>query len=175
MSPPTPNTAIEPLTMRRTMGRFATGVAVITTLTPDGQPHGMTVNSLTSVSLDPPMLLVCFTAGARTATAAIDTARFAVSILATRQEPIARRFATRGDDHFAGLPLTYGDHQIPVVPDALAHLECTVEQHLTAGDHVVVLGAVHRTCDRDGQPLAFLSGRFGDYTDRGHEPIPWFF
>lgn len=166
---------VDPLTMRRTMGRFATGVAVITALAPDGQPHGMTVNSLTSVSLDPPLLLVCFTNGARTATAVTTSGRFAVSILASRQEAIARRFASRGDDHFAGLPLTYGEHQIPVVPDALAHLECTVHEEFTAGDHVVVIGAVERTCDRDGHPLAFLNGRFGDYTDRGHEPVNWFF
>ncbi len=64
---------------------------------------------------------------------------------------------------------------MPVVPDALAHLECTVERHLTAGDHVIVLGAVQRTCQRDGEPLAFQGGRFGNYTDRGHEPINWFF
>lgn len=167
--------AVDPLTMRRTMGRFATGVAVVTTLDDTGAPHGMTVNSLTSVSLDPPMLLVCFNHGARTATAIATTGRFAVSILAARQEPIARRFATRAADHFEGLPLTYGTHQVPVVPDALAHLECTVDRSLESGDHTVVFGLVHCACDRDGQPLAFLGGRFGDYTDRGHDPMPWFF
>lgn len=170
-----PVTAVDPAAMRRAMGRFATGVAVITALDTDGVPHGMTVNSLTSVSLDPPLLLVCFTHGARTATAVTDAGRFAVSILAARQEPIARRFAARGDDHFAGLPLSYGQHQVPVVPDALAHLECTVDRTVEAGDHTVVFGLVQRTCDRDGQPLAFLSGRFGDYADRGHDPLPWFF
>jgi flavin reductase (DIM6/NTAB) family NADH-FMN oxidoreductase RutF len=171
----TPEGAVDPAAMRRTMGRFATGVAVITTLAPDGQPHGMTVNSLTSVSLDPPMLLVCFSQGARTAVAVIESGRFAASILAARQEPIARRFASRGEQHFAGLPLSYGNHNVPVVPDALSHLECTVAQQLVAGDHVVVFGTVERTCDRDGEPLAFLNGRFGDYMDRGHEPVPWFF
>lgn len=166
---------IDPDTMRRTMGHFATGVAVVTTVGADDQPHGMTVNSLTSVSLTPPLLLVCFHPGARTADAVLASGRFAISVLAARHEPIARRFAARGDDHFAGLPLTYGEHQVPVVPDALAHLECTVERHLTAGDHLVVFGAVQQTCNRDGRPLAFLNGRFGDYTDRGHEPINWFF
>ncbi len=168
--------AVDPLTMRRTMGRFATGVAVVTTLSEDGQPHGMTVNSLTSVSLEPPMLLVCFTLGARTSDAVTESGRFSVSILAARQEPIARRFAARGDDHFAGLPLNFGNgHQVPIVPNALAHLECTLERQLTVGDHLIVLGAVVRTCEREGAPLAFLNGRFGDYTDRGHEPVSWFF
>ncbi|MGH3182884.1 MAG: flavin reductase family protein [Streptosporangiaceae bacterium] len=105
----------------------------------------------------------------------MDFGSFAVSILAARHEPIARRFASRGEDHFDGLPLNYEQHHVPVVPDALAHLECTVERHLTAGDHVIVLGAVQRTCQRDGEPLAFQGGRFGNYTDRGHEPINWFF
>lgn len=174
-SPSSEAAAVDPLTMRRTMGRFATGVAVVTTLDATGTPHGMTINSLTSVSLDPPMLLVSFNHGARTAAAITTSGRFAVSILSARQEPLARRFATRAADHFAGLPLTYGPHQVPVVPDALAHLDCTVERSLEAGDHTVVFGLVHRTCDRDGQPLAFLGGGFGDYTDRGHDPMPWFF
>ncbi len=175
MSSPVHTPAVDAATMRAAMGRWATGVAVITTVDRAGQPHGMTVSSLTSVSLDPPLLLVCFTHGARTAETILDSGRFAVSVLASRHEPIARRFAGRGEDHFAGLPVNYGEHSVPVVPEALAHLECTVERHLDAGDHVIVLGTVQRTCQRDGQPLAFLGGRFGDYTDRGHEPVNWFF
>jgi flavin reductase (DIM6/NTAB) family NADH-FMN oxidoreductase RutF len=166
-------TAIEPLTMRRTIGRFATGVAVVTTL--DGrEPHGMTVNSLTSVSLTPPLLLVCLTTGARTTDAVVNAGRFAVNILSARQEEIALRFARRGADHFQGLELTYGDHAVPVVPDALAHLECAVERHFDAGDHLVVIGQVDRVCDREGEPLAFRGGRFADLTERGHEPELWF-
>lgn len=175
MSPPARTPAIDPSAMRRAMGRWATGVAVITTLDAGGQPHGMTLNSLTSVSLDPPLLLVCFNHGARTADAIIGSGRFAVSILAARHEHIARRFAGRGEEHFAGLPLNYGQHSVPVVPGALAHLECAVERHLAAGDHVIVIGAVQAACHGDGRPLAFLGGRFGDYTDRGHDPLLWFF
>ncbi|WP_218010370.1 flavin reductase family protein [Actinomadura chibensis] len=161
--------------MRRVMGRFATGVAVITALDGRGDPHGMTLNSLTSVSLEPPILLVCFNTRARTAVAVAESGRFAVSILAARQEPIALRFAGRGEDHFAGLPLTYGEHDVPVVPNALAHLECTVDRTAKAGDHIVVFGAVERTCDREGPPLTFLSGHFGDYTPKNHNPHPWTF
>ena len=170
-----PGHHVDPQTMRRAMGHFATGVAIVTTMTSEGDPCGMTVNSLTSVSLEPPQLLVCFTIGARTADSAIESGRFAVSILAARQEPLARRFAGRGEDHFAGLQLTYGEHDVPVVPDAMAHLECIVDQYVPAGDHLIVVGGVHRSCVRDGQPLAFFNGRFADVTDRGHEAIPWFF
>jgi flavin reductase (DIM6/NTAB) family NADH-FMN oxidoreductase RutF len=167
-------TTVGPLAMRRAVGRFATGVAVVTALD-DGHPDGMTVNSLTSVSLEPPLLLVCLTTGARTTNAVVKDGRFAVSILGARQEKIALRFARQGEDHFAGLPLSYGEHPIPVVPDALAHLECTVDRHLDAGDHVVVFGRVGRVCDRAGAPLAFLGGRFSDLTERGQEPEHWFF
>jgi flavin reductase (DIM6/NTAB) family NADH-FMN oxidoreductase RutF len=165
---------VDPSTMRRTMGRFATGVAVVTALDA-GQPHGMTVNSLTSVSLDPPLLLVCLTTGARTTEAVVNAGRFAVNILGARQETIAMRFARRGADHFEGLSLRYGQHRVPVVPDALAHLECSVERDLQAGDHTVVIGHVQQTCDRAGAALAFHSGRFGDLAERGNEPEHWFF
>ena len=164
----------DPMTMRRVMGRFATGVAVGTTIR-DGEPHGMTVNSLTSVSLEPPLLLVSLTTGARSTDAVTGSGRFAVSVLSARQDGIALRFARRGENHFDGLPLTYEDHTVPVVPGALAHLDCTVEEHLTAGDHEIVIGRVDGTCDRDGRPLAFLNGRFADYRDRDGEPIHWFF
>ncbi|MFI1385909.1 flavin reductase family protein [Embleya sp. NPDC020886] len=167
--------SVDPQTMRRTMGRFATGVAVVTTYAPDGTPHGMTVNSLTSVSLDPPLLLVCLNIGARSTDAITASGRFAVSILSSRQEPIAMRFARRAEDHFAGLEPAYGRHRVPVIPDALAHLECDVERHFVAGDHIVVVGRVLDTCERAGEPLAFLGGRFGDLVDRGHAQVPWYF
>lgn len=156
------------------MGRYATGVAVVSTFA-DGRPHGMTVNSLTSVSLEPPTLLVSLTIGARTTEAVLASRRFAVSVLSARQEPIARRFAVRGDDHFGRLPLSFGDHDIPVIPAALAHLECTVREQVQVYDHLVVLGDVLRVCDRDGEPLAFLGGRFGDYRDRDDSPAAWYF
>lgn len=171
--PPPARAEVEPSTLRRTMGRFATGVAVVTTA--DHQPHGMTVNSLTSVSLDPPLILVSLTNGARTTEAVAATGRFAVSILSARQEEIAMRFARRGQDHFAGLPLEYGEHRLPIVPDAMAHVECEIEQEIPAGDHTLFLGRAVATCDRDGEPLVFHGGRFIDATGRSHEAPPWFF
>lgn len=165
---------VDPLVFRQTMGKFATGVAVITTEI-DAQPHGMTVNSLTSVSLDPPLLLVCFNHGARSSEAVTAAGRFVVNVLSSTQEAIAMRFAKRGEDHFAGLGLEYGKHRVPVVPNALAHLECDVERAVAAGDHTVVFGAVNRTCVRDGDPLGFYGGRFADTTPHGTEPEHWFF
>lgn len=176
MTQPTQNTPvdIDPSTLRRTMGRFTTGVAVITTGT-ENDPHGMTVNSLTSVSLDPPLVLVSLMPDARTAQVIQETRRFAISILSIRQEAIAMRFARRGEDHFAGLPLEYEDHTVPVVPCAIAHVECTLENPVPAGDHVLMLGRVERTCDRDGEPLAFSSGKFGHFTGGDDTETHWFF
>jgi flavin reductase (DIM6/NTAB) family NADH-FMN oxidoreductase RutF len=165
---------VDPMVMRQTMGKFATGVAVITT-EHEGVPHGMTVNSLTSVSLDPPLLLVCFNHGARSAEAVVAAGRFAVNILSTRQQEIALRFAQRGEDHFAGLGLEYDGHCVPVVPNALAHLECGVDRVVEAGDHTVVFGAVVDVCSREGGALGFYGGRFADVTQHGHEPEHWFF
>lgn len=166
--------SIDPLAMRQTMGRFATGVAIVTASL-DGNPYGMTVNSLTSVSLRPPLLLVCLADGARSTTAITRSGRFAVNILSTRQEQLALRFARRGADHFAGLDISYGRHRVPIIPDAFAHLECDVERHFPAGDHVVVIGEVHEVCGRDGDALGFLGGRFSDIVDRGHQPLDWYF
>ena len=160
--------------LRRTMGRFATGVAVVTTGT-ESDPHGMTVNSLTSVSLDPPLVLVSLTKDSRTTQTVRNTATFAISILSVRQEQLALRFARRGEDHFEGLPLEYEHHDVPVVPGALAHVECVIESEVLAGDHVLYLGKVVRTCDRDGEPLAFYSGKFGEFAASGDAETHWFF
>ncbi len=173
-SPAVAAPTIDPPTMRRTMGHFATGVAVVTTSV-DGTPHGMTVNSLTSVSLSPPLLLVCLTLGARSTDAVTGAGRFAVNVLSARQEHIALRFARRGEDHFAGLDVTRGRHRVPVIPDAFAHLECTVERQFVAGDHLVVIGQVVEVCEREGEPLGFVGGKFGDVLVHGHEPERWFF
>jgi flavin reductase (DIM6/NTAB) family NADH-FMN oxidoreductase RutF len=159
--------------LRMTMGRFATGVAVVTTIA-DRVPHGMTVNSLTSVSLDPPLLLVSLMLDARTTDAVTRSGRFAASVVSSRQEHIARRFARGGTDHFDGLPLEYGAHDVPVVPGALAHLECATERVVPAGDHVLFIGHILRTCARDGDPLTFYGGTFGEFSVRDAGRIDWF-
>lgn len=166
---------VDPLAMRHAMGRFATGVAVVTTRH-DGAPHGMTVNSLTSVSLDPPLLLVCLTTGARTTEAVVGAGRFVINILAARQEQLALRFARQGEEHFAGLDADQADnrHDLPVVPGALVHVDCTVDQVLTAGDHIVVFGRVDALCRSDATPLAFHGGRFADLRPRDAEHDLWF-
>lgn len=163
-----------PALMRRVMARFVTGVAVITTES-GGVPHGMTANSLTSVSLEPPLVLVCLGSVARTTTAVVEAGQFVVNILSARQEWIARRFARPGLDHFDGLTLTRVKAAAPpVVPEALARLHCTVDRAVEAGDHHVIFGAVQHLEERDGEPLGFYGGRFCQMREGADGALTWF-
>ena len=175
MSQLVPVPVVDRSAMRHAMGCWTTGVAVITTADRNGRPHGMTVNSLTSVSLDPPPLLACLTHGARTAGAVLQRRPFRrvhPHRPARAHRPPLRR--PRRRPLRRAIP-SYGHHHLPVVPGALAHLDCTLDRHIDADNHVIVFGAVQRTCHRDGEPLAFPSSRFSDHTDRGHEPVARFF
>ncbi|MGW4283252.1 flavin reductase family protein [Nocardia sp. NPDC004750] len=157
------------------MGRFTTGVAVVSADDGTGRPSAMTINSLTSVSLDPPILLVCLTHGSRTTEAIDATGIFAVSILGSRQESVARRFATRGGARFEDIRPDIGGSGVPLIPDALAQLECRVHSTHDVGDHRVFYGAVTGMRWREGAGLVFYSGRFGDFRDFGHIDQPWWY
>lgn len=171
-----PATFAEPdeLVMRRTMGRFLTGVAVITTKS--GQElHGMTINSLTSISLKPPILMISLNFGTRTGEALLESGKFAISILGAKQESIARRFAVRGGERFDGGEFDLTDNGIPVIKGALSQADCTVVNQYDIGDHQVFFGQVTSCRDRDGEGLAFNAGKFGSFKDFGHDELPWMF
>ncbi|MEU6539673.1 flavin reductase family protein [Streptomyces sp. NPDC047000] len=155
--------------LRRAMGSFPTGVAIVMTESRDG-PHGATVNSLTCVSLDPPLILVSLRDASRTARAVEEAGRYAVSILGARQQPVANTFAEPGGDRFTGLDVHRGATGLPVVPGALAALECSVARRLDIGDHTVFFGRVHHLTHRGGTPLVFHAGRFGGLLDPGLLP-----
>jgi len=161
--------------MRRSVGRFTTGVAVVSADDGHGDPSAMTISSLTSISLEPPILLVSLTHGSRTTDAVETTGGFAVSILSSRQEALARRFATRGGARFEDLPCDLSRSGLPLVKDALAQLDCTVHSAHDIGDHRVFYGQVNDLRWRDGAGLVFYSGRFGDFHDFGHDEVPWLF
>lgn len=163
----------EPLTMRGSIGRFLTGVAVVTA--DDGrEPAGMTINSLTSISLDPPIVMISLNFGTRTGDAIEDSDRYAVSILSSKQEAVARQFASRGGARFEAGTFDTAPSGLPAVQDALAQLDCRVVEKHTIGDHRVFFGRVEHCRDRDGSGLAFNAGKFGSFKDFGHEPVPWY-
>jgi flavin reductase (DIM6/NTAB) family NADH-FMN oxidoreductase RutF len=154
------------------MGGFATGVAVVTTEY-DGVPSGMSVNSLTSVSLDPPLLLVSLLRDARTTGAVRGRGAFAVSLLGRRQESVAGRFATRGGARFDGLHVHRTPGGLPCVPGSLGRLDCEVAEVHDGGDHVIVVGRVTHCEPGDGAPLVFFRGRYHELGDEGRE-VDWY-
>jgi 3-hydroxy-9,10-secoandrosta-1,3,5(10)-triene-9,17-dione monooxygenase reductase component len=159
---------VDPLEFRRVMGHFPTGVSVITTVH-DGELHGMTANSFTSVSLDPMLVLACLACGARTALAIQSAGHFAVNILAEDQQEVSQRFAKPGQDHFEGLDVIRGHRGLPLIPGALGYLVCSVEDVVQAGDHDIVLGRVEdcQASPNGGSPLVFFRGGYSTLPSMG--------
>lgn len=151
--------AVDPIEFRRVMGHFPTGVTVLTTVH-SGKRHGMTANSVTSVSLDPVMILVCLVREARTALAIQKAGRFAVNFLREDQEEVSRRFAAAGQDHFDGLQVEEDESGLPLLPGSTAHLICRVTDIVAAGDHDVVLADVESARAYGGNPLVFHLGGY---------------
>ncbi len=155
---------VGPERFRAVMGRFPTGVTVVTAMGPDG-PVGMTANAVTSLSLDPLLLLVCFDRGARTLPVVEDAGRFGVNVLARGQEELARRFASKAAEaeKFAGVPYTV-DAGVPVLEGAHAWLGCDLERLVPGGDHTIGIGAVHAAEVGIGEALAWYAGQYGRFS-----------
>lgn len=170
---PPPMIDVDPSDLRRAMGRFTTGVALVMTET-DAGPFGATINSLTWVSLEPPLVLVSLATTSRVAQAVRTAGAYTVSILGARQARIASDFAKPADGKFDELPLYRGESGLPIAPGALSTMECSVEREVEAGDHVILIGRVHHAAHRVGEPLAFYSGRFGHFVDPEGELDIWF-
>jgi flavin reductase (DIM6/NTAB) family NADH-FMN oxidoreductase RutF len=147
--------------LRRALGRFATGVAVVATCAPpEGKLVGLTANSFAAVSLDPPLVLWSLSRNASSFASFTRAERFTVSILAAEQEALARHFATRSDDKFATVAYTLGRGGCPLIPGSLATFECVAESAVEGGDHVIFLGRVVEAKYREGEPLIFSGGQF---------------
>ena len=152
--------AFDPRELRRALGQYATGVTVVTCLGPDGEPAGMTANSFTSVSLDPPLVLWCPAKKASSTPAFTAATHFAVNVLAADQHYLSRRFATPAEDKFIDVPTRPGASGAPVLEGTVASFECrTVAVH-DAGDHLIMLGEVEGFDAPGGPPLVFHSGLY---------------
>jgi flavin reductase (DIM6/NTAB) family NADH-FMN oxidoreductase RutF len=146
---------------RRLMGCWATGVSVITAESTDG-PAGATANALTSLSLDPPLVLVCFDLNSRTLHAVRESERFAINMLGAEQEAVSRRFATKQtqEEKFAETPHTI-EHGAPVIDGCLAWIVCSLDSEFKHGDHVVAIGRVLAGhFNQDVSPLLFYRGSY---------------
>jgi flavin reductase (DIM6/NTAB) family NADH-FMN oxidoreductase RutF len=145
---------------RDVIGRFASGVTVITTF--DGsRAFGSTASAVSSLSLEPPMLLVCINRRSATGAAVARSGTFAVNILAEHQGELARRFASKEPDKFHGVRTRMGRYGEPLLEGALAQLECRVTEQVQGGTHTVFLAEVDCASSCDGRPLAYFRGRFG--------------
>ena len=154
-------TGHDPRTLRDALGCFATGVTVVTCLTETGTPAGLTVNSFTSVSLDPPLLLVCLAKPAASAAALIAAPCFAVNVLQTGQQPASIRFATRDEDRFGTTPWSCGEGGAPILAESLGVFECERFAVYDGGDHHILVGEVVKASfDASLDPLLYFRGRY---------------
>ncbi len=145
---------------RAVLGRFATGVAIVTLRDHEGRDHGMTVSAFSSLSLDPPLVLVCIGADAAMSTVMHTAESFAVNILSADQEALSRRFAGKVDDRFVDLPCARSALGHALLDGALGWLECRVIARHPAGDHVIVVGVVDDASAHDARPLLYYRGGY---------------
>lgn len=165
---------VSPLHMRKALGRFASGVTIVTTAENEDEAsvHGMTANAFTSVSLDPPLVLVSISTRATMDQRIRATGRYGVSILACDQEPLSLHFA--GAAHAPELVRFAWRNGVPLLEGALVHLACTVEDSHPAGDHTLHVGRVEQLWYDDGNPLVFYTGSFRALELQGRDD-PWGF
>jgi flavin reductase (DIM6/NTAB) family NADH-FMN oxidoreductase RutF len=151
----------DPRTLRDALGCFATGVTVVTCLDDEGQPAGLTVNSFTSVSLDPPLLLVCVHKMAAAAQPLTSASHFAVNVLQREQQPASMTFSTRVEDRFGTTPWSCGEAGAPILKDSLGVFECERFAVYDGGDHHILVGKVAKASfDVSLDPLLFFRGSY---------------
>jgi len=159
-------------TLRSAFARFATGVAVVTARAADGTPIGITINSLASVSLDPPLLLWCLARSASSYADLCDARVFRVHVLAADQIELARRFALRGGDKFASGRWTLAPDAPPQLAGCVAWFECSQRSHYDEGDHRILVGRIEAAGAPGGAPLVFHDSRYLTALGAAAPPAP---
>jgi flavin reductase (DIM6/NTAB) family NADH-FMN oxidoreductase RutF len=155
-----PHPAIDPRQLRDAFGRFATGVTVLTARQADGTPRGFTANSFTSVSLDPPLLLVCLAKTAHSCETFMQADHFGVNILGQDQQALSALFASREVDKFQRCAWHEGAGRVPLLDGSLAQFVCVPDRLVDAGDHLVLIGRVVEFVTGEGAPLGYYRGRY---------------
>jgi len=155
-----PPPTLTPDEFRDALGRFATGITVVTTVDGDGAPYGVTATSFASLSLDPPLVQWSLRNAAFSLPVFLKAGRFAVNILSAGQEAVSRRFATPDIDRFADQPSEPGLNGMPLIPGAVAWIECDLENTLPGGDHTILVGRVLRARTFAGTPLLHWRGHY---------------
>ena len=153
---------------RKVLGHFASGVTIITTCDADARPTGLTASAFSSVSLDPPLVLICVDHKSQSHPHIRERGCFAVNILSAEQQAISRKFASSRLDKFDGVPHRITELGVPLVDGAIAQLECTTVSVHVEGDHTIFVGRVERARTEAGEPLLYFRGQY----DRLANPSP---
>jgi flavin reductase (DIM6/NTAB) family NADH-FMN oxidoreductase RutF len=151
--------------LRRVMGHFATGVTIITTISKDGTPYGLTANAFMSVSLEPPLLLISVDKKAESYVYFEESKVFTVNILSDNQEGLSRKFAVSGGNKFEAVAYRRGANNVPILEDTLGHIECRLYATYDGGDHTLHLGEVLEAETREGRPLLFYRGGYRAFSE----------
>lgn len=155
---------VDGMAFRNAMSRFASGVTIVTAHNDSGEPWGFTASAFSSLSLEPPLVLVCLDKRADSHPVFERAGNFAVSILAHGQDDLAMKFATRGADKFGGLEVLKGmTTGLPLIPGAHVHLECRIHDRLPGGDHTILVGEVLSADSDDQPPLLHYNRSFGRF------------
>jgi flavin reductase (DIM6/NTAB) family NADH-FMN oxidoreductase RutF len=145
-----------PEEFRSALSQFASGVTVVTTRDAHGKRHGITVSAFCSVSLEPPMVLICIEKTTGSHYAFGESGAFVVNILASSQSDVSEHFASRVDEKFGDVEHTLNEDAVPVLTDAIATLRCTLRHSLDGGDHSIFVGLVESVEVRGGKPLIYF-------------------
>jgi flavin reductase (DIM6/NTAB) family NADH-FMN oxidoreductase RutF len=152
--------AIDQRELRNVMGHFATGVTVITTKDAAGKPFGLTANAFSSLSLDPPLVLICVDKTVDCYTCFEESKVFAVNFLSEEQEHLSRRFATKGIEKFEGVTCQTGECGVPLLEGAMGSIECKVVSVYEGGDHTIYVGEILCATASGDRPLLFFKGKY---------------
>lgn len=156
---------VNPDDFRSALSRFPSGITVVTSRAATGDPHGITVSAFCSVSLNPPLILVCIEKTTGSHVAITDTGSFIVNILAAGQDEMSERFSLPRSDKFEGVKYHAGVGGVPILTDTLVMLECRVENAFDGGDHTIFVAVVENVSIRDGEPLVYFHGMYRDLLD----------
>lgn len=154
------------------LARFPSGVCVVTTVDESERPWGFTASAFCALSLDPPLVLVCLDQRADSHATFVAANGFAISILASHQMALALRFATRAIEKFEGVAIRYGSATgLPLIPEAVVHLECRMHQTVPIGDHTILVGEVVGAVVAEGEPLVTHNRQYGAFLERRRDTV----
>jgi flavin reductase (DIM6/NTAB) family NADH-FMN oxidoreductase RutF len=157
--------AITSEVFRAALGRFTSGVTVVTTKDREGNLHGLTVSAFCSVSLNPPLILVCIHKQTGSYHAFVEREAFVVNILSEDQAGVSNQFAYQHEDKFTGIKYREGQLGLPVLEECLVNLECRLKHSYDGGDHTIFVGEIEAATVRDAKPLAYFHGQYREVSD----------